>query len=151
MRGGFPGKVFRGDGETLDITIANVTVAAIGADSVTLTPLEDGAEDITATVTDTSIIAKDGEKAGLSDLSVDDEGHAVIVNGDLKALLIGGIDGVRGFGRFGGEGGSLRFGRGFGDGALTLPPGLFGRGDGSLGPLNGFQGTPLRPQTGTTT
>ena len=149
--GGLRGKVLRGDGETLDITIANVTVAAIGADSVTLTPSEDGAEDITATVTDTSILVKDGEKAGLSDLAVDDEGHAVIVNGDLKALLIGGMDGVRGFDRFGGgEGGSLRFSRGFGGGALTLPPGFFGGRD-FPGPLSGFQGAPERPQAGTTT
>ena len=116
---------------------------------MTLTPSGDGAEDITATVTDGSMIIKDGEKAELSDLAVDDEGHAVIVNGDLKVLFIGDLEDIGRrhfrFGRFGGGDGdddattSRRFGRGFGGGALTLPPGFGGRD--FFGPRDGFGGT----------
>ena len=133
----------------VSITASKVTVTTIGSDSVTLTPSEDGNDDITATVTDNSVIFKDGEKVEISDLTVDDEGYVVMIDGDLKLLFIGSLNNIgRGhfrFGRFsGGDGDDAttfrRDGRGFGGGALTLPPGL-GNGRDFFGPLNGFGGT----------
>ena len=113
----------------VNITVSKVTVSAIGEDSVTLTPTEDGNDDITATVTNDSFIFKDGQKAELSDLAVDDEGYTVVIDGELSVLFIGSFDDVgRGHGRFG------RFG-----GALTLPPGILGDRD-FLGPLGGVNG-----------
>ncbi|MCY4624435.1 MAG: PDZ domain-containing protein [Chloroflexi bacterium] len=157
--GNFRG-VLSGDEEgPVDITVSKVTVSAIGEDSVTLTPTEDGNDDITATVTNDSMIFKDGGKAELSDLAVDDEGYAVVIDGDLSVLFIGALDdigrGHRRFGRFGGDGGddattSRRFSRGFGGGALTLPPGFSGGRD-FLGPLSGLEGTLERPPQGETT
>ena len=143
----------------VSITVSKVTVTTIGSDSVTLTPTEDGSDDITATVTDNSVIFKDGEKAELSDLAADDEGYAVVIDGNLKLLFIGSFEDIgRGhfrFGRFGGGDGDdattfRRGGRGFGGGALTLPPGL-GNGRDFLGPLNGFGGTIQRSQPETAT
>ncbi len=142
----------------VNITVSKVTVKAVGEDSVTLTPTEDGNDDITANVTDSSIIVTDGEKADLSDLSVDDEGYAVVIDGDLKLLLIGSFDDIgRGQGRFGrfdgnhGDGDAARrFGRGFGGGTFTLPPGV-SEGRGFPGPFDGFGGTLELPQLETTT
>ena len=144
----------------VNITVSKVTVSSIGDDSVTLTPTEDGNDDITASVTDDSFIFKNGEKAELSDLAVDDEGYAVVIDGDLSILLIGSLDDIgRGYGRFSRFGGgngdgegatSRRFGRGFGGGVLTLPPGFSGGRD-FLGPLDGLQGTLVQPQVGETT
>ena len=146
----------------VSIMVSKVTVASVVGDSVTLTPTEAGNDDITATVTDNSVIFKDGENAEASDLAVDDEGYAVVVDGDLKLLFIGSLDDVgRGhfrFGRFGGGDGDdsdsgrafRRGGRGFGSGAFTLPPGPFGGRD-FLGPLNGFGSTLQGPAGETTT
>ena len=144
----------------VNITVSKVTVSAIGEDSVTLTPTEDGNDDITATVTDDSVIFKDGQKAELIDLAVDDEGYTVVIDGELSVLFIGSLDDVgRGhsrFGRFGGgsgDGGSAtarRFGRGLGGGVLTLPPGILGDRD-FLGPLGGFNGVLDAPLGETTT
>ncbi len=144
----------------VNITVSKVTVSSIGDDSVTLTPTEDGNDDITASVTDDSFIFKEGEKAELSDLAVDDEGYAVVIDSDLSILLIGSLDDIgRGYGRFSrfgggngdGDGATSRgFGRGFGGGVLTLPPGFSGGRD-FLGPLDGLQGTLVQPQVGETT
>ena len=87
----------------------------------------------------------------LSDLAVDGEGFAAVIDGELSVLFIGSLEDIgRGHGRFGrfggGNGGSddattsRLFGRDFGGGALTLPPGFSGDRD-SLGPLSGFEGT----------
>ena len=136
-----------------------MTVKEVGDGSVTLTPTEDGNDDITATVTDGSFIFKDGEKASLSDLAVDDEGFAAVIDGELSVLIIGSLDDIgRGHGRFGrfgggsgGNGGDANTSRPFGRGqrrALTLPPGFSGDRD-FLGPLDGFEG--LLQQEETTT
>lgn len=148
------------DGEDgpVNITVSRVTVEEIGEDSVTLAPTEDGNNDIQATITDGSIIIKDGAKVGLDDLAADDEGFAAVIDGELSVLFIGSFDDIgRGHGRFGrfggndgGDSSARPFGRGFGGGAFTLPPGTFGPG-GSLGPLNGFRGTLDVPQPETTT
>ena len=135
--GGLKGVLSGDDDGPVNITVSKVTVKTIGEDSVTLTPTEEGNDDITATVTDDSVIFKDGEKVSLSDLAVDDEGFAAVIDGELSVLFIGSLDDIgRGHGRFGrfggGNGGSddattsRRFGRGFGGGALTLPPGFSG-------------------------
>ena len=159
--GGLRGVLSGDEDGPVNITVSKVTVKTIGEDSVTLTPTEDGSGDITATVTDDSVIFKDGDKASLSDLAVDDEGFAAVIDGELSVLFIGSLDDIgRGHGRFGrfggGNGGSddattsPRFGRGFGGGALTLPPGFSGDRD-SLGPLTGFEGVLEVPQGETTT
>ncbi len=150
--------VLSGDEEgPVSITVSKVSVSAIGDDSVTLTPTEDGNDDIEATVTDGSFIFKDGEKAELDDLAVDDEGFAAVIDGEISVLIIGSLEDIgrnRGrFGRFGGNGDSegatsRRSGRGFGGGALTLPPGFEGRD--FLGPLGGFGGKLEAPQEETT-
>lgn len=157
--GNIRGTLSGDDDGPVSIMVSKVTVASVGGDSVTLTPTEAGNDDITATVTDNSVIFKDGEKSELSDLEADDEGYAVVVDGNLKLLFIGSLDAVgRGhfrFGRFGGGDGDdgrafRRGGRGFGSGAFTLPPSPFGSRD-FLGPLNRFGGTLESPQTETTT
>ena len=160
--GGLKGVLSGDDDGPVNITVSKVTVKTIGEDSVTLTPTEEGNDDITATVTDDSVIFKDGEKVSLSDLAIDDEGFAAVIDGELSVLFIGSLDDIgRGHGRFGrfgggGNGGSddattsRRFGRGFGGGALTLPPGFSGGRD-SLGPLGGFEGVLELPQGETTT
>ena len=138
--------VLSGDDEgPVNITVSAVTVKEVGDGSVTLTPTEDGNDDITATVTDGSFIFKDGEKASLSDLAVDDEGFAAVIDGELSVLIIGSLDDIgRRHGRFG------RFGGGIGGngGALTLPHGFSGDRD-FLGPMDGFEG--LLQQEETTT
>ena len=159
--GGLKGVLSGDDDGPVNITVSKVTVKTIGEDSVTLTPTEEGNDDITATVTDDSVIFKDGEKVSLSDLAVDDEGFAAVIDGELSVLFIGSLDDIgRGHGRFGrfggGNGGSddattsRRFGRDFGGGALTLPPGFSGDRD-SLGPLSGLEGTLEQPQGETIT
>ena len=159
--GGLKGVLSGDDDGPVNITVSKVTVKTIGEDSVTLTPTEEGNDDITATVTDDSVIFKDGKKVSLSDLAIDDEGFAAVIDGELSVLFIGSLDDIgRGHGRFGrfggGNGGSddaitsRRFGRGFGGGALTLPPGFSGGRD-SLGPLTGFEGVLEVPQGETTT
>ena len=159
--GGLKGVLSGDDDGPVNITVSKVTVKTIGEDSVTLTPTEEGNDDITATVTDDSVIFKDGKKVSLSDLAVDDEGFAAVIDGELSVLFIGSLDDIgRGHGRFGrfgvGNGGSddattsRRFGRDFGGGALTLPPGFSGDRD-SLGPLSGFEGVLELPQGETTT
>lgn len=159
--GGLKG-VLSGDEEgPVNITVSKVTVASIGDDTVTLTPTEDGNDDIVAAVTDGSRIFKDGERAELSDLAVDDEGYAVVIDDELSVLFIGSLDDIgRGRGHFGRSGGSnggsddatssRRFGRGSGSGALTLPP-AFSSGRDFLGPLNGLDGTLQQPQGETIT
>ena len=159
--GGLKGVLAGDEDGPVNITVSKVTVKTIGEDSVTLTPTEEGNDDITATVTDDSVIFKDGEKVSLSDLAVDDEGFAAVIDGELSILFIGSLDDIgRGHGRFGrfggGNGGSddattsRRFGRDFGGGALTLPPGFSGDRD-SLGPLSGLEGTLKQPQGETIT
>ena len=159
--GGLEGVLSGDDDGPVNITVSKVTVKTIGEDSVTLTPTEEGNDDITATVTDDSVIFKDGEKVSLSDLAVDDEGFAAVIDGELSVLFIGSLDdiglGHGRFGRFGGGNGgsddattSRRFGRDFGGGALTLPPGFSGDRD-SLGPLSGLEGTLEQPQGETIT
>ena len=159
--GGLKGVLSGDEDGPVNITVSKVTVKTIGEDSVTLTPTEEGNDDITATVTDDSVIFKDGEKVSLSDLAVDDEGFAAVIDGELSVLFIGSLDDIGSghgrLGRFGGgNGGSddattpRRFGRGFGGGALTLPPGFSGDRD-SLGPLTGFEGVLELPQGETTT
>ena len=159
--GGLRGVLSGDDDGPVNITVSAVTVKEIGEDSVTLTPTEEGNDDITATVTDDSVIFKDGEKASLSDLAVDGEGFAAVIDGELSVLFIGSLDDIgRGHGRFGrfggGNGGSddattsRLFGRDFGGGALTLPPRFSGDRD-SLGPLSGFEGVLELPQGETTT
>ena len=155
--GGLKGVLSGDEDGPVSITVSAVTVKEVGDGSVTLTPTEDGNDDITATVTDGSFIFKDGEKASLSDLAVDDEGFAAVIDGELSVLIIGSLDDIgRGhgsFGRFGGGSGgnggdantSRPFGRG---GALTLPHGFSGDRD-FLGPLDGFEG--LLQQEETTT
>ena len=158
--GGIRG-VLSGDEEgPIDITVSKVAVKEIGENSVTLTPTEEGNDDITASVTEDSGIFKDGERAALSDLVVDDEGYAVVIDGELSVLFIGTIDNMgRGHGRFGrfggdgdfgGAGAFRRGGRGFGGGALTLPPGFFGGRD-FLSPPGDLDGTPEQSQGETIT
>ena len=158
--GGIRGVLSGDDEGPVNITVSAVTVKAVGDGSVTLTPTEDGNDDITTTVTDGSFIFKDGEKASLSDLAVDDEGFAAVIDGELSVLIIGSLDDIgRGHGRFGrfgggsgGNGGdantSRPLGRGGNGGALTLPHGFSGDRD-FLGPLDGFEG--LLQQEETTT
>ena len=155
--GNLRGVLSDGEDGPVNITVSRVTVEEIGEDSVTLAPTEDGNDDIQAAITDGSIIIKDGAKVGLDDLAVDDEGFAAVIDGDLSVLFIGSFDDIgRGhgrFGRFGGNGDDATarpFGRRFGGGTFTLPPGTFGP-RGSLGPLNGFRGTLEVPQPETTT
>lgn len=158
--GNIRGNLSDDDEGPVSIMVSKVTVASVGGDSVTLTPTEVGNDDITAVVTDSSVIFKDGEKAELSDLAADDEGYAVVVDGNIKLLFIGSLDDIgRGrFGRFGrggdgdgNDGRAFRRGsRGFGGGALALPPGPFGSRD-FLGPLDGFGGTLESAQEETTT
>lgn len=155
--GNLRGVLSGGEEGPVTITVSKVTVSVIGDDSVTLTPTEDGNDGIVATVTDNSMIFKDGARAELDDLAVDDEGLAAVIDGELSTLFIGSLDGIgRGHGRFGRFGGggdddtttSRRFGRGFGGGVLTLPPGF---GDRNFpGPLNGFGGTVEAPLEETT-
>ena len=143
--GGLKGVLSGDDEGPVNITVSAVTVKEVGDGSVTLTPTEDGNDDITATVTDGSFIFKDGEKARLSDLAVDDEGFAAVIDGELSVLIIGSLDDIgRRHGRFG------RFGGGIGGngGALTLPHGFSGDRD-FLGPMDGFEG--LLQQEETTT
>lgn len=142
--------IFSGDEEgPVSITLSAVTVTAVGEGSITLTPTADGNAAITATVTDGSFIVKDGVKADIGDVAVDDEGIAAIVDGELSALVIGSMDGFKHgrFGRFSGSnngddtGGFRRGGRGLG-GGFTLPPDML-EGRDFLGPLrslNGHQG-----------
>ena len=140
--GGLKGVLAGDEDGPVNITVSKVTVKTIGEDSVTLTLTEEGNDDITATVTDDSVIFKDGDKASLSDLAVDDEGFAAVIDGELSVLFIGSLDDIgRGHGRFG---------RDFGGGALTLPPGFSGDRD-SLGPLSGLEGTLEQPQGETIT
>ena len=158
--GGLKGVLSGDDEGPVNITVSAVTVKEVGDGSVTLTPTEDGNDDITATVTDGSFIFKDGEKVSLSDLAVDDEGFAAVIDGELSVLIIGSLDDIgRGHGRFGrfgggsgGNGGdattSQPFGRRGNGGAFTLPPGFSGDRD-FLGPLDGFEG--LLQQEETTT
>ena len=158
--GGLKGVLSGDDEGPVNITVSAVTVKEVGDGSVTLTPTEDGNDDITATVTDGSFIFKDGEKVSLSDLAVDDEGFAAVIDGELSVLIIGSLDDIgRGHGRFGrfgggsgGNGGdattSQPFGRRGNAGAFTLPPGFSGDRD-FLGPLDGFEG--LLQQEETTT
>lgn len=128
----------------VSITVSKVTVASIGDDSVTLTPTADGNDDITATVTDGSVVFKDGGKAEPGDLAVDDEGYAVVIDGNLKLLVIGTPDGT-------GRGKSSRFGRSGGgdddDGRTFRHGGRgFGGGRDFLGPLSGSGGTIESPR-----
>ena len=158
--GGLKGVLSGDDEGPVNITVSAVTVKEVGDGSVTLTPTEDGNDDITATVTDGSFIFKDGGKASLSDLAVDDEGFAAVIDGELSVLIIGSLDdngrGHGRFGRFGGGSGgnggdantSRPLGRGGNGGALTLPHGFSGDRD-FLGPLDGFEG--LLQQEETTT
>lgn len=134
--GNIRGNLSDDDEGPVSIMVSKVTVASIGDDSVTLTPTEGGSDDITATVTDRSVIFKGGGKAELSDLAADDEGYAVVVDGDLKMLFIGSLDDI-GRGRFG------RFGRGS-DGDDDNGR-AFRRGG------RGFGGTLESPQAETTT
>ncbi len=101
--GSLRGGLSRDDG--VSIVAGSVTVTEIGEDSVVLTP-DDGGDDITANVGDGSRIIKDGEMASLSDLAVDDEGNAIVVDGQLKLLLVGSLEdvGKRFRGRFGNRG-----------------------------------------------
>ena len=158
--GGLKGVLSGDDEGPVNITVSAVTVKEVGDGSVTLTPTEDGNDDITATVTDGSFIFKDGEKVSLSDLAVDDEGFAAVIDGELSVLIIGSLDDIgRRHGRFGSFGGgsggnggdantSRPLGRGGNGGALTLPHGFSGDRD-FLGPLDGFEG--LLQQEETTT
>ncbi|MDE2823120.1 MAG: PDZ domain-containing protein, partial [Chloroflexota bacterium] len=78
----------------VSITVSKVTVSAIGDGSVTLTPTEDGNDNIEATVTDSSFIFKDGEKAELDDLAIDDEGFAAVIDGEISVLIIGSLESI---------------------------------------------------------
>ena len=158
--GGLKGVLSGDDEGPVNITVSAVTVKEVGDGSVTLTPTEDGNDDITATVTDGSFIFKDGEKVSLSDLAVDDEGFAAVIDGELSVLIIGSLDDIgRRHGRFGRFGGGIGgnggdattsqpFDRRGNAGAFTLPPGFSGDRD-FLGPLDGFEG--LLQQEETTT
>ena len=156
--GGIRGVLSGDEDGPVSITVSAVTIKEVGDGSVTLTPAEDGNDDITAAVTDGSFIFKDGEKANLSDLVADDEGFAAVIDGELSVLIIGSLDDIgRGHGRFGGgdsDGGGAgafrRGGRGGNGGALTLPPGFSGDRD-FLGPLGSLGDTLEQPQAETIT
>ena len=92
LRGAIPGFMAGKHKGSLSINARAVTVKEISEDSLVLTPMAEGTEDITVNVAADALILRDGKMGSIDDLAVDDEGMAVIKNGELAVLVVGSLE-----------------------------------------------------------